>query len=331
MPTSNTPYDDVFRTLLNDCSQLIIPIINEVFGEHFSGDEKIVFSPNEHFINMQDGEEAKRVTDAHFAIYGYIVKMYHFECQSTPDNSMLVRFFEYDSQIALDGSNLVGNTLKVKFPHSAVLFLRCNQSTPDKMTIEIETPNGAINYDIQVLKSQNYTIDEIFDKKLLFLIPFHIFSHEKLFEEYENDTDKLNVLKREYQSISERLEQLLKQGEIDEYTKCTILDMSQKVLEHIAAKFDNVKKGVKSVMGGQILEYEAKTILNIGRSEGRILGIDEGRILGIDEGRILGQDEERNRINQLNQNLRKDGRLEDLFRSLDDEEFQKKLLKEYNL
>ena len=86
-------------------------------------------------------------------------------------------------------------------------------------------------------------------------------------------------------------------------------------MEHIAAKFDNVKKGVKSVMGGQILEYEAKTILNIGRSEGR----------------ILGQDEERNRINQLNQNLRKDGRLEDLFRSLDDEEFQKKLLKEYNL
>ena len=99
--------------------------------------------------------------------------------------------------------------------------------------------------------------------------------------------------------------------------------MSQKVLEHIAAKFDNVKKGVKSVMGGQILEYEAKTILNMGRSEGRILGIDEGR--------VLGQDEERNRINQLNQNLRKDGRLEDLFRSLDDEEFQKKLLKEYNL
>ncbi len=29
----NTPYDDVFRTLLNDCSRLIIPIINEVFRE----------------------------------------------------------------------------------------------------------------------------------------------------------------------------------------------------------------------------------------------------------------------------------------------------------
>ena len=27
----NTPYDDVFRTLLNDCPKLIIPVINEIF------------------------------------------------------------------------------------------------------------------------------------------------------------------------------------------------------------------------------------------------------------------------------------------------------------
>ena len=32
---TNTPYDDVFRTLLNDCSSLIIPVINEVFGEEY--------------------------------------------------------------------------------------------------------------------------------------------------------------------------------------------------------------------------------------------------------------------------------------------------------
>ena len=36
---TNTPYDDVFRTLLNDCSSLIIPVINEMFGEHYSGQE----------------------------------------------------------------------------------------------------------------------------------------------------------------------------------------------------------------------------------------------------------------------------------------------------
>ena len=27
--TVNTPYDDVFRTLLCDCSSLVIPVVNE--------------------------------------------------------------------------------------------------------------------------------------------------------------------------------------------------------------------------------------------------------------------------------------------------------------
>lgn len=27
----NTPYDDVFRTLLTDCTELMIPVVNEIF------------------------------------------------------------------------------------------------------------------------------------------------------------------------------------------------------------------------------------------------------------------------------------------------------------
>ena len=38
---TGTPYDDVFRTLLNDCTSLIIPVVNELFGEHFTGNETI--------------------------------------------------------------------------------------------------------------------------------------------------------------------------------------------------------------------------------------------------------------------------------------------------
>ena len=66
----NTPYDDVFRTMLNDCSRLIIPVINEIFCENYRGDEKIVFSPEIHFVNQQDGEETKRITDSSFEIIG---------------------------------------------------------------------------------------------------------------------------------------------------------------------------------------------------------------------------------------------------------------------
>lgn len=68
--TSGTPYDGVFHTLLNDCRSLVLPVLNEIFGEEYTGTKRIVFSLNEHFLNQQDGNEDKRVTDSSFTVYG---------------------------------------------------------------------------------------------------------------------------------------------------------------------------------------------------------------------------------------------------------------------
>ncbi len=269
----NTPYDDVFRTLLNDCSSLIIPMINEMFGESYSGEEKVIFSPNEHFLNQQGGKEEERITDASFKILGKETKKYHLECQSSTDNSMLVRFFEYDTQIALDEGEILGNILVVTLPHSGVLYLRHQISTPETLKVRMITPGGNVEYDIKVMKSQQYSIEKIFEKNLLLMIPFYIFSHEKRFEEYEKDGTKLRALKKEYEQINNKLEELLNKGFISEYTRCTIIDMSNKVLEHIAMKYISVKEGVKAVMGGKVLEYEAKTIKREGIEEGIKEGI----------------------------------------------------------
>ena len=56
------------------------------------------------------------------------------------------------------------------------------------------------------------------------------------------------------------------------------MEMSNKVLEKIAVKYGKVMEGVKSIMGGKVLEYEAKTILNQGRAEGRVEGRAEGKL-----------------------------------------------------
>ena len=37
MKPSQTAYDDSFRTLLTDCSELVIPVVNETFGEDYTG------------------------------------------------------------------------------------------------------------------------------------------------------------------------------------------------------------------------------------------------------------------------------------------------------
>lgn len=54
---SSTPYDDVFLTLLTDCTELMIPVVNEIFHTDYTGNEKIRLLQNEHFIQMPDGSK----------------------------------------------------------------------------------------------------------------------------------------------------------------------------------------------------------------------------------------------------------------------------------
>lgn len=71
-----------------------------------------------------------------------------------------------------------------------------------------------------------------------------------------------------YISMIKKLDSLCLEDKCSEYDKWTIVDMSKKVLESIAAKYERVLKGVREVMVGQTLEYEAKTILNKGIAQG---------------------------------------------------------------
>ena len=262
-------YDGAFRTILNDCRKLIIPVINEIFKEHYTGEEEIRFFPNEHFLDQQDAADKERITDTNFQIIGRIVKKYHLECESSlPDGKITIRLFEYDAQIALDEGEVTEETLTVTFPNTAVMYLRAYKKTPDKMKYVIITPGGTVQYDVPIMKVQSYSLDEIFEKRLLMLIPFYIFSHEKSFSEYNNNEQKLEELKAEYRIILERLDDLETQGIIGAFDKRTIIDLSSDVINEIARKYENVQKGIGAMMRGPLIQTEARTILNRGISQG---------------------------------------------------------------
>ena len=279
MAAQYTTYDDVFRTILNDCRDLIHPLLNEIFGESYSGCEPIHFGTNEHFMNQQHGQGDKRITDSSFTVSGIVLIRYHLECQSTSDATMDRRMFEYDSQIALDDSEKLDDALVLFFPKSAVLFLRQAAHTPDKMQIRLKLHNTQkeVNLEIPILSIVNYTADELFQKNLLILLPFHLFYYEKQFPKMEQDAASRERLKEIYINIRLRLEEMGRQGTITEYTCRTILDLIRRVAESLCQKYDNIRREVISIMGGEILEYEAKTILNEGKKQGWILGRESGR------------------------------------------------------
>lgn len=272
-------YDGAFRTILNDCRKLVIPVINEIFQESYTGDEKVEFLPNEHFLDQQDEADQKRITDTNFRIIGRTIKKYHLECESSlPDGKITIRLFEYDAQIALDEGRITKETLTVTFPNTAVLYLRTYKKTPDKMQYVIITPGGTVQYDVPVMKVQNYGLDDIFEKRLLLLIPFYIFSHEKNFQEYNSSEQKLAELKSEYQYILEKLNELEYQGAIGAFDKRTIIEISNDVLKELAKKYTNVQKGVGDIMGGALLETSARKLKKEAKKEVAVSLLKTGKL-----------------------------------------------------
>ena len=91
---SSTIFDDVFWTMLEKMPQLAVPLINEVFGTSYPEDVKIIQKRNEH--QTQNG---RIITDSHLLIAN---RIYHIECQSTDDSTMVIRMIEYDFAISLE-------------------------------------------------------------------------------------------------------------------------------------------------------------------------------------------------------------------------------------
>lgn len=278
-----TPFDDVFRTLSVDCSSLLIPVINEAFNEHYSYDDLIEHSQNEHLKSGEDGLLNKKISDSNFIILTHEGKRirYQIECQSTQDNSILLRIFEYSSAIAAEQAVLTKEKLCISYPRAALIYLRSTENTPDNMTIELNTPGGDVLWNVPVIKTGKFTLDEIFKKRLYMFLPYYILVYENNLFDIESDEEKLNKLKDEYLELRLRLDDASKEGNISEYDKLTVINMCMRVFEYYSIKYGKISREVKAAMGGQVLEYEAKDIKREGIREGRNILIEELLAAGV--------------------------------------------------
>ena len=128
---------------------------------------------------------------------------------------------------------------------------------------------------------QTYTLEDIWEKEIYLLIPFYIFTHEANFPKYNEDENLLQELVNEFKEICIKMEELTQQGKMSELERRIIIELSKKVIDNIARKYEKIRKGVDGIMGGKVIETEAKKMYNRGISEGR----NEGILIGEENGR----------------------------------------------
>ena len=268
-----TPFDDVFRTLLERCQKLIIPVINEVFGTKYTMDEETILLSNEHYIVESDGKSIKRITDSCIKIGS---RLYHIECESNPKRGIEIRMIEYDFHIALSNRTRDDEGIVLRFPESAVLFLRHNSNSPDKLKVNIVMPDGsAAHYTIPVVKVQEYTKDELFDKNLLFFIPYYVLRFEKALNSNQDTESVEEEFLEDYRDIYVRLKGLEEKQTIDYNYLHDLVSLTARLIEVVSKSNPNIMRGVSVMGGGKVLEMESEKIYNRGISQGISQGIAE--------------------------------------------------------
>ena len=163
----STIYDDVWRTELCDMIELVIPVVNEVFGESFPLNARIEHLPDTHEFEDVSGRMERRTTDSCFRIYrdDGTDSTYHIECQSMDDTTMAIRMIEYDFAIAIENVQKEGRRYRMELPRSCVLYLRSGSNTPDFLEVEIVLyDESVLLYRVPTIKLETYTKDKIFEK-----------------------------------------------------------------------------------------------------------------------------------------------------------------------
>ena len=186
----------------------------------------------------------------------------------------------------VDVENLI-----VKFPRSAVLFLRHTKNTPDVLRLVVKMEDSTAVQRVPIMKLGNYTPEVIFEKRLLILIPFHIFVYENKFMVYNEDVKELEKLKDVFCKIKVHLDMLVESGELDAYDRHFLISMTVKVAENLAEKFEHIVKGVKEVMYAAGIDYMSREEFYRVRAEGLAAGRSEGFTAGRSEGFTAGRSE----------------------------------------
>ena len=266
----STIFDDVFRTIAQKMPQLLIPLINEVFHTSYSEEEHFEQLRNEHYEKY-----GTVITDSIIQIGNHI---YHLECQSSKDKTVVIRMFEYDISIAIEHASYENDEIwEIEFPQSCVLYIRNHRDLPDYHEAVVKFADGQkMRYRVPILQAKKYTVDRIFEKRLLILLPYHILRYEHFLKHNGMDTRKLQQLLADFREINRRLEETAEK-ENKSHLYMDMIVLIEQIADYIIPKNNTIRKGLGDVMGGKILKLQSEELLELGEARGKAKGRLEGK------------------------------------------------------
>ena len=103
-----------------------------------------------------------------------------------------------------------------------------------------------------IIHAQKYTVNAIFEKQLLILLPYHILRYEHFLKNNKTNEKKIEQLLKDYRKINQQLTETAEKGKKSELYQDMIC-LIQQIADYIIPKNSEVRKGIGEIMGGNII------------------------------------------------------------------------------
>ena len=163
-------FDKVFKKVITLSTRAVINLINGLFDTDYPLDSTITYN----WTEFEDDNLKKILADTIITINGKYA--YHLEAQMEKDNSIVFRVFEYGYGHANRSREIRDGRYVLRFPRPVVIYLYYEGTVPDEyvLTLEFDEGQGVYEYKVPVLKLPEITAQELSERKLVVLIPFHV-------------------------------------------------------------------------------------------------------------------------------------------------------------
>ena len=240
--TDGNIWDMIFKTLLQEMPQMVLPLINEAFHENYAMNAQII-SLNNEFYNA-DG--SKVVSDTSFQVKH---KLYHFECQFSNGMEMAFRMFEYDFHIALSDAKRKNRLDEFVFPKSCVVYITSNQNNPKRLRMTIKLPTDdktdkmqKFIYEVPTVRVHDYTLENISKKKLLIFLPYLVLRYPQKLKTKNPPT--IGEIKHFFNEMIGVLQSAYNEKVIGTPQYNVLLELIKKAEEHVFHDYSEIKKEV---------------------------------------------------------------------------------------
>lgn len=261
MQKKTPDYDNVFKTMKMKHKRLFISVINDVFGKNYPRDVKVEILSSEGYlteIETADGskEIEEQVSDFLLRIGN---EVYLLECQSYDDGSMAIRIAEYAFIVARQFAAWDIGHATIPMPRFSVIYVKKTERTPKKTTITFTFPDGqVVDYQSDNVILEDFTKENIVEKRLFPYIPFYIARYEKeiaLEGNIEKALEELTYFRDE-------LLRLHREGELSDDELIDLKGFVNTIITHITNGNKNEERLV-NIMGGTVIETESERIRRV--------------------------------------------------------------------